>query len=213
MIPCFNTHIYIKDLINKLRKNTNLDILIFDDGSSPKLELNDKYDDVKFLRNARNRGKGYCLQKGLKYSEKNKYTHAITLDGDMQHSPYDIDKFINEDPSIDFLFGCRNFYSPMPFIRILSNKITSVIISLFKNVKIIDSQCGFRRYKISSLNLKKTDTNGYLYETELILNSLNKDMLIKNINIKTIYNDSKSNINSFRDTIGFINLIFRYIVA
>ena len=211
MIPCFNTHVYIKNLISLLRKKTSLDILIYDDGSSPVLHLNNQCEDIKFLRNNTNKGKGYTLYNGFVYAKRNKYTHVITIDGDMQHSPDDIIDFINEDSSFDFLFGSRGLSRPMPIHRILSNKITSFIVSVLKNFTINDSQCGFRRYKVSSLNLSTIINHGYLYETELILNSLNSNMTIKNINIKTIYEDSPSNINNIKDTLSFIKLIFRYI--
>ena len=211
MIPCFNTHIYINTLINLLRKKTSLDILVYDDGSSPKLHLNKEYKNVKFLRNNKNKGKGYTLHKGFMYAKKNNYSHVITMDGDMQHSPDDIIDFISEGSRIDFLFGSRRLSQPMPIHRILSNKITSFIISVLKNFTINDSQCGFRRYKVSSLNLSTIVNHGYLYETELILNSLNSNMTIKNVNIKTVYEDSPSNINNIKDTLSFIKLIFRYI--
>jgi len=213
LIPCFNTHIYIKDLINQLRYITDCDILIYDDGSSPSLKFNSEYENIIFLRNDINKGKGYSLYRGLNYAVKNGYNHVITMDGDMQHSPSDIDKFINLSSKIDFAFGSRKLSSPMPLHRVISNKLTSLIISLFINRKINDSQCGFRRYKLSSLNLNNINNYGYLYETEIIFNSLSSEKSIKNIEIETIYQNSPSNINNFKDTFRFINLIFKYIFA
>ncbi len=197
----------------QVRSNTEHDILIYDDGSSPEIRFDTKYKNLHFLKNNVNKGKGFTLFKGFKYALENAYTHVITMDGDLQHSASDINAFLETDSNIDFLFGSRKLSSPMPIHRIISNKITSFIISVFINKKINDTQCGYRRYKLSSLNLTNISNNGYLYETELILSSCTSDKLIQNINIDTIYENSPSNINNFKETYRFINLIFRYIFA
>ena len=101
----------------------------------------------------------------------------------------------------------------MPIHRILSNTLTSFIISTLKNKKIKDSQCGFRRYKTSSINIESFNEYGYLFETELLLNNIHEKSKNENVPISTIYNDSKSSINNVGDTIKFIKVIMRYIFA
>ena len=64
VIPCFNTHKYINDLISGLRNNTDIDILIYDDGSSPLLSINNlKYPNLYLNRNQINQGKGFTPRK------------------------------------------------------------------------------------------------------------------------------------------------------
>ena len=147
VIPCYNTHIYINKLVFTLFENTSTDILIIDDGSSPKISFeNNELANLKIIRNNINKGKGHALKKGFLYAEENNYTHVITLDGDLQHDPSEINNFISENQDIDFLIGYRELRKPMPLSRIISNTITSQIISLILNKKIRDSQCGYRRY-------------------------------------------------------------------
>ena len=214
LIPCFNTHQYIEDLLKGIRNNTNNDILIYDDGSSPSLEIDkSSFKGVNILRNNINKGKGYVLLKGFKYAIKNNYTHILTIDSDLQHNPNEINRFINLNYEVDFALGCRKLSKPMPIHRILSNTLTSFIISTLKNKKIKDSQCGFRRYKTSSINIESFNEYGYLFETELLLNNIHEKSKIENVPISTIYNDSKSSINNVGDTVKFIKVIMRYIVA
>ena len=126
LIPCYNTHKYLNDLISLLKSQTHNKIIVVDDGSSPPLNTEDFEDNhLILIRNNINRGKGYSLKLGFKYALENDYTHVITLDGDMQHDPMAINKFINPDKNIDFLLGYRKFSKPMPFSRIISNTITS----------------------------------------------------------------------------------------
>ena len=213
LIPCYNTHAYIHDLISQIKSYTNHDILIYDDGSSPPIKKHSDWENIYFLRNELNSGKGSTLFSGFKYAKNANYTHVITLDGDMQHSPKDINKFIKVDSSIDFVFGCRRFRKPMPIHRILSNTITSFIVSILVNKKIKDTQCGYRRYKLSTLDIAAMDNRGYLYETEVLLKSISAKTSFKNLNIETIYSDSISSINNIKDTFRFIKVIMRHVFA
>ena len=61
--------------------------------------------------------------------------------------------------------------------------------------------------------LESLDENGFLLESELLLRNINKNSKVKNMKINTIYSGSKSSINNIRDTLNFIKLIFRYIIA
>tara|TARA_B100000941_G_scaffold80455_1_gene55136 strand:- start:20886 stop:21545 length:660 start_codon:yes stop_codon:yes gene_type:complete len=214
VIPCYNTHIYINKLISDLYKNTSTDILIIDDGSSPKISFEkNKLTNIKIIRNNKNRGKGHALKKGFIYANENNYTHVITLDGDLQHDPSEINNFILESQDIDFLIGYRELRKPMPLLRIISNIITSKIISLILNKRIRDSQCGYRRYCLKKIYFKENSSNGYIFESEILLNSVNKSSKLKNIPIKLIYDGSPSHINKFTDTIKFIELILKHIIA
>ena len=214
LIPCYNTHKYLNNLIPLLRSQTHSKIMIIDDGSSPSINI-EKFEEnsLILMRNNINRGKGYSLKLGFKYAIENNYTHAITLDGDMQHDPMEINKFIDADQNIDFLLGCRKFSKPMPLSRIISNTITSKIISIFKSKTIKDSQCGYRRYRVDAIKDFLFLENGYLFESEILLNCINKNINIENINIRVIYENSPSHINKVNDTINFIRLITRYIFA
>ena len=131
LIPCYNTHKYLNDLIPLLRSQTHSKIMVIDDGSSPSINVENFEDnDLILMRNDINRGKGYSLKLGFKYAIENNYTHVITLDGDMQHDPMEINKFIDADENVDFLLGYREFAKPMPLSRIISNTVTSKIISI-----------------------------------------------------------------------------------
>ena len=214
LIPCYNTHKYLNDLILLLIGQTNNKILIIDDGSSPSLNIENFQDnDIDLIRNNINKGKGYSLKVGFKYALEHHYSHIVTLDGDMQHDPMEINKFINCDENIDFLLGYRKFSRPMPFSRIISNRITSKIISILKSKNINDSQCGYRRYKMDTIKDFIFLENGYLFESEILLNCINKNTTIGNMKIRVIYDSSPSHINKLSDSIGFIRLISRYIFA
>jgi len=116
---------------------------------------------------------------------------------------------VNE--KIDLVVGKRDFSKPMPFHRRISNKITSFIISILIRKKIKDSQCGYRKYKISSFNINSCIEKGFHFESEILLKSINRKSIIKHVNIETIYNmGNNSSIKNFSDTLKFISLIRRF---
>ena len=101
----------------------------------------------------------------------------------------------------------------MPFIRRLSNTITSLLISILTKQKIKDTQCGYRLYDLDLFNELESKEDGYQFESEILLKKINIKSKIKSVQISTIYNDSKSHINNFIDTYKFIKLILRNILC
>ena len=157
-------------------------------------------------------GKGDALLKGLYYAQKSGFTHAITLDADNQHDPEYLPLFLECDENISIVLGVRNFNSIMPLHRKLSNKLTSQIISWLCNKNILDSQCGYRRYRLKDLCSKTYSESGFQFESEVLIKLLRDNYSLKHISVPTIYSNENSAMNNFRDTFKFINLIFRHIL-
>ena len=60
------------------------------------------------------------------------------------------------------------------------------------------------KYKFNNLYYNE---DGYLFESEVLLKSINHREQIDFVEIPTIYNNSKSHINKIFDTYNFIKLI------
>jgi glycosyltransferase involved in cell wall biosynthesis len=206
LIPAFNPGTALNNLIIEIQEISNLPILIVDDGSIPKLKVSNK---IYLIRNENNRGKGFALKKGFEWGRSKRFDFAITIDADGQHSPNVINDFIQLDDNIEFGLGYRKFSSGMPIHRKLSNIITSKLISIRISKNILDSQCGYRRYNLNSISNFELKENGFQFESEVIIKSINKNTQIEHILIPTIYAEEKSSINNFKDTIKFIFLYFR----
>jgi len=215
IIPCFNDNQHLKMLLDSpIFKKKYLDILIIDDGSDEEVIKEIADFDIKLIRNELNRGKGYALRQGLDYAFRNSYSHAITLDADLQHDPKHIDDFINIDPSINIVIGARRFDKSMPMHRRFSNSITSFIVSSITGKKILDSQSGYRRYSLTNETFRDCTEDGFPFESEILINEMRlKEAKVEHIYISTIYNTEKSSINNTLDTYKFIKLIIRKIIG
>ena len=213
IIPCFNDNNHLNTLMERTSfQNTPVDTLIVDDGSREVVSVKSNHNSIGLIRNVKNRGKGYSIKRGMSYALKNKYTHVITLDADLQHDPIYIDRFLNISKEVDIVIGARNFDSSMPFLRRFSNFTTSFILSLLTKKKILDSQSGYRRYKIDSVYFDHCAESGFQFESEVLINKLrDKNATLGHIPISTIYNDEKSSINNLSDTYKFIKLIVKKI--
>ncbi len=216
IIPCFNDNLPLKRMLNSkiFRKiSLDLDILVVDDGSENNISMKDIDINFSLIRNDDNKGKGYSIKKGFNYALNNGYTHAITLDADLQHDPEYIKKFINIDSKVDVVIGSRTFGGDMPLLRRFSNTITSLIVSVIAGRKINDSQSGYRRYRLKKSPFNKCIESGFQFESEILINTLKqKNTLLEHISIPTLYNNEKSSINNMLDTYKFIKLIIRKII-
>ena len=96
----------------------------------------------------------------------------------------------------------------MPFARVMSNNITSCIVSCISNKKIYDSQSGYRLYDLDYFMTNEIKTDLYQMETEILLNFIKKDAKISHVEIPVIYHDEESHISHCRDIKNFIKIIW-----
>ena len=211
IIPAYNPPNKFPKLIHYIKNKLFLDIIIIDDGSKPPIKLLNS-ENIYLLINKTNKGKGYALIKAFKFAIEKGFTHAITLDADFQHDPKYINEFISINENIKIVYGKRNFSKTMPVHRRLSNFLTSYIISLICNVKIHDTQCGYRRYKLDEMQSYKFSQNGFQFETEVLFKIVKNPNSITHIEIPTIYNNSNSSIRIIKDTLKFINFVIKFLI-
>ena len=210
VIPFFNEERFIREVVITTLKYVDF-IIAVNDGSNDKSEFLIKdIPDVHILSLNKNMGKGCALQKGFGECLKYDSEFVVTLDADKQHSPDLIPDFIKAAHNFDIVIGNRlHNIKVMPFMRILSNKITSKLLSIRTGQKITDSQCGFRIYKKKVLENIKTYEKGYEAESEILIKASNVGFKIGFIEIPTIYDNETSKMNPIKAIIGFVKVLLR----
>ena len=210
LIPSYNSNIQLDKLIDDLKEKVDNQIIVVDDGSSKPIVL--KYNDVSLIQNESNIGKGGSLKRGFDFARQKGFKHVVTMDSDLQHDPNEISLFLDSDIESDFILGFRERDESMPLSRKFSNWLTSFIISKIIGQKIIDSQCGYRRYSLSDIDDLEFREMGFQFESEVLIKGINSNSKIKQVKISTIYDkNNKSYIKHFSDTLKFIRLIIRSI--
>jgi glycosyltransferase involved in cell wall biosynthesis len=215
LIPALNAQDTISELLKQLREIPvpPAHIFVIDDGSSDNTkQLAEKHQAAVFRFN-KNQGKGKALQQGLQlFSKQTEDDFVICMDADLQHSPADIGFFLEKRKQFSdtLIIGSREIkIIQMPFLRFLSNKITSQILSSLTGQKIRDSQCGFRLIPRNILKDNCFKEKGFQFESEFILWCSRQKIPIEFVSIPTIYNRQGSRINHIGDTFKFLKLAVR----
>jgi glycosyltransferase involved in cell wall biosynthesis len=214
LIPAYNAASTINDLIQQLFKleiRSN-QIIVVNDGSTDETVKILNSLNVNVVNLPQNAGKGAALLQGFEYFLKNSEAdYLICMDADLQHPVHSIPDFLKSN--VQFVIGNREkSIKTMPFHRILSNVITSKILSLLTKQKILDSQCGYRMIHRDVIQKLELNEKGFQLESEMVVHVAKMGVKIDFIDIPTIYNQSSSNISNFKDTLRFIRYVIREIV-
>ncbi|MCM8799976.1 MAG: glycosyltransferase family 2 protein [Candidatus Omnitrophica bacterium] len=211
IIPTYNEAKHISKIIKEILKY-NLKVLVIDDGSKDDTYKIASLCGAEVIRKQRNEGKGSCLRIGFDYALKNNFDGVITMDGDGQHLPKEIIKFIQRaEESDNSIFIGNRMFKPlnMPLIRRLTNLVMSSFISFIIKQKIPDTQCGFRLIKRKLLEKIKLSTSHYETDTEIIIIASKMGYKIESIPIESVYSGQKTYINPIIDTLRFVWLILK----
>lgn len=210
IIPFFNEKDFLLDVVTDTLKFVDT-LIAVDDGSvdgSSKLISN--IENVLLITLPKNIGKGYALQVGFDRAVKENFDLIITLDADKQHDPVYIPEFIEHLNNFDLVIGNRlKDLSKMPIQRVLSNKLTSLLLTIKTGKKILDSQCGYRSFKIDVIRKVRASSNGYEAESEMIIYAARKGFSIGFVDIPTLYGTEKSKMNPINAILGFVKILFK----
>lgn len=211
-VPVYNEENHLSSLLQEiLHSYPQIDVLVVNDGSVDGTHEVIRTFPVRTIRHEHNRGKGAAILSAIEYAQSRRYQWLIIMDGDGQHAPGDIQNFVREieQNNADLILGNRmNAVNNMPFHRFLSNGITSIIISLCSGgVRVHDSQCGFRAMRLLCIRRDTFKYKGFQFESELVLRLGKANRRLKEIPIRTIYQNQKSQMKLLYDTLKFIILI------
>lgn len=210
IIPAYNEESKIALLVNAVR-GAGFDVVVIDDGSQDRTSSVAGAAGAHVIRSEINKGKGSSLLKGFRYALKNGYDLIITMDGDGQHLPGDIQHLLDcaYVSRASLVIGNRmNTPHTMPLLRKVTNRCMSRLISLLTRQNIPDTQCGFRLIKRVVLENVHLATSNYETESEILIKAARQGFIIASVPITTVYGDEKSNIHPIRDSYRFIALIF-----
>jgi len=211
IIPCFNEEIIIADSIKKIDKwSTNksfeIEILIVNNASTDHTkkilqEASEKYD-ISVL-NENKKGKGYAIKKGL---SEVKNSRVLIMDADLSTNlnAFD-DDWIDKNELL--ILGSRALGVEIgtPRLRKFSGKILNLFVRKMFNLNIRDTQCGFKYISSDSLKniTEELSSGGFVYDLDLILLALNKNIEILQIPVEYTFNHNSS-VSLIKDPIVMI---------
>ena len=184
----------------------HLPVLVVDDGSTDDTSALAEAAGATVISQHPNQGKGAALRAGFVRALAHGFDAVVTLDGDGQHDPAELPRFVDAAASggAELIIGRRDF-ARMPLVRRLANGLGTLLLSAAVGRWIPDNQSGYRlvgRRLMSAMLDSRED--GFAFEVEMIAVCLREDWPIRWVPISTIYGDEQSHIRPLHHLREFI---------
>ena len=211
VIPALNEAASIRGVVEGVRNHLP-HVVVIDDGSTDATSAEAKAGGAEVLRSERNEGKGGALVRGFRWALEKKMLLVLTLDADGQHDPRDIPKFLEayQRTGIPVLIGNR-MWNPegMPWLRRMTNRGMSRLLSALTGRSLPDSQNGFRLYEVELLRHLTLESRHYEAESEILLRLGRKGLRMDVVRIDPVYHAEQSKISPLLDSARFIRMLYR----
>ena len=193
VIPAFNEETVIESVVTKLLKFFK-NVVVVNDGSTDRTkEILEKLN-ITLISHPFNMGPGSALRTGFNYVKSISNSHSIvTFDADGQHSVEDAVLFAKEINSCkeEIIFGSRflKHKKNLPFIKIITLKIATIITNLATKTKLSDTHNGLKAFKVSLLGKIDLTLDGYGLDTQIVSEISKKNISYKEMPTNTIYTE------------------------
>ncbi|WP_227462267.1 bifunctional glycosyltransferase/class I SAM-dependent methyltransferase [Desertimonas flava] len=189
-------------------------VLVCDDASSDSThEIGLEYQATNDLpltvvRHARNLGYGGNQKSGYRWAIDHGLDIVVLLHGDGQYAPEVIESLVDPlaDGSADAVFGSRMMNrgdaraGGMPVYKYVGNRILSTAQNTLAGLQLSEWHSGYRAYRVDTLSdiPFESYSDGFDFDTEIILGLLKAGKSIVEVPIPTYYGDEICYVNGVR---------------
>ena len=221
IIPCYNEKETVSKIVNKIFSivKINFEIIIVNDCSTDGTkeilhELKNKFVDIVVEHNEINRGKGFCIKKGIKKASGDL---LIIQDADLEYDPSDYAKLIKpiERGVADVVYGSRFIGGDekrvLYFWHMLGNKFLTIFSNMFSNLNLTDMEVGYKLFKSNVIKDISLIEDSFGFEPEVTAKIAKKKIRIFEVGISYYgrkYEDGKK--ITWKDGISAIRCIVKY---
>ena len=206
IIPCSNEAASIGPLVAAVRAHIP-SVVVVDDGSTDETAAIARRAGAEVVSHAVNCGKGAALRRGLERARELGCSWAVLLDGDGQHAPEDLPAFlaVMRADRADLVVGNR-MAAPgaMPFVRRVTNRVMSAVLSALTGAALPDTQCGFRLVRMSAWAALSLRCDAFEVESEMLLAFLAAGRRVEFLPVRCRYKTEQSKIRPLRDTLRWL---------
>lgn len=201
IIPTYNNHQTIKQVINDVLVYTSQVIVVNDGSTDNTSELLKEFTQIDLVSYPKNKGKGYALRQGFKFAWNKGYEYAITIDSDGQHFASDLPTFIGaiDEHTNAIIIGNRNMeQAGIPGKSSFGNRFSNFWFKFETGIKMPDTQSGFRLYPLKPLSKMFFFTRKYEFEIEVIVRAAWKGVEVTDVPIQIYYAPKETRVSHFR---------------
>ncbi len=195
IIPCHNEEDTISSLVARIReimedREETFEIIVVDDASTDGTGKAAKAAGARVISHPHNIGNGASVKTGIRAALGE---IVVMMDGDGQHSPEEVPKFLDLLEDYDMVVGARKASSHAGLHRLLANTIYNRLASYVSKCRILDLTSGFRAtWKATAMRHLYLLPNTFSYPTTITMSYLRSGLTIKYIPIEASLRSGKS---------------------
>lgn len=213
LIPAFNESKTIKNLLLEALAITPK-VFVIDDGSSDNTSYIASQTNAMVIKNDKNSGLGYSLNKGLNTIFKQKINIAVTIDGDGAHDPSFASAMVNHAKltGADITIGNRfsqktSSYFPSP--KMSANILGSLLLKKYCCINLPDIASGMRVITSKYLELPEI-SSGFGFAFDLLCQAQKQGLIINDYPINVRYDAREPFITQIPEIHALANTIIKY---
>ena len=190
-IPAFNEASKISEVVADAKKYVN-EVVVCDDGSTDSTASAAENSGAYVIKHHTNEGKGSAMKSLFKYALCSQADVIVTIDGDGQFLPNEIEKLCKpiisgvSDVVIGYRFDDND--KEIPSYRKIGNKFLDQLSNVSSNVSLRDTQSGFRAYSKDAIKKITFSTNGFGADAEILINAAKNGLRISEEKVTVLYN-------------------------
>lgn len=160
-ITAYNESEVIGSVLKKIPES--MDVILVDDGSTDNTADIALQHGVKVIQHPVNLGQGVAVVTSFRAALMGDYDVIIEIDGDGQHDPEEIPKFLEKltEGNSDIVVGSRYLGSTYkaPLYRRMGIPFFTFLVNTITGYRLTDSMCGFRVFRSEALKKFCYDLN------------------------------------------------------
>lgn len=202
IIPAYNEEGRISVTISEIRKNTDADILVVNDGSSDNTAAEASETGAVVLSLPFNLGYGAALQTGFKYALRMGFAFAVQMDGDGQHDPTYIFSLLEDVRSdkVDVAIGSRflgeGVYKPTT-IKKIGIAFFRIIASFITGQRITDPTSGFQALNRKAMEFYASEAYPVDFpDADVLVMLYKKGMRFREVPVRMSYSTKEKSMHS-----------------
>ena len=210
VIPALNESLRLRGVVtDALAECAN--VIVIDDGSDDGTAECIADLPVTLIRHATRMGKGASLRDGFREALARGCVGVLTMDGDGQHDPKDIELLVTKIiKGYDLVVGARQSGSQASLGRGIANSIYNKLASYMTNHKVEDLTSGFRAARTDKIKeFVHLLPNGFSYPTTSTMAFFRAGYSVAYVPIHAAERIGKSHIKLFKDGVRFLLIIFK----
>jgi glycosyltransferase involved in cell wall biosynthesis len=197
-IPCYNTQQHVAKVITKTKRYVD-EVIVIDDGSTDMTADVARRAGAKVISHKTNEGYGEAIRSCFAATKASNADVLITIDGDGQHDPDEILRILSpiSKEECHIVIGSRFLASgrEMPRYRKFGIGIINWVWNFGAEVKITDTQSGFRAYSRRAFDDVHFTEKGMSISIEIIEKARNLGLKIKEVPISCSYENNNSKLS------------------